>query len=78
MHTMKTRVTITIDPSLHARAKRLAKQRRTSVSGLFETLIKEQPETQTSFVEQMLGSASLRSAKTDDPRRAALRAKYLR
>ncbi|MFW2479421.1 MAG: DUF6364 family protein [Lentimonas sp.] len=78
MHTMKTRATITIDPSLHARAKRLAKQRRTSVSGLFETLIKEQPETQTSFVEQMLGSASLRSERTDDPRRAALRAKYLR
>lgn len=33
---MKTRVTITIDPKLHTRAKRLARERKTSVSGLFE------------------------------------------
>jgi hypothetical protein len=75
---MRTRATSTIDPSLHARSKRLAKQRRSSASGLFETLITEQPETEASVVEQMLGSASLKSAKTDDPRRAALEAKYLR
>ena len=30
---------------LHARAKRLAKQRKTSVSGLFEPFIKEQAES---------------------------------
>jgi hypothetical protein len=77
MHTVKTRATITIDPVLHARAKRMAKQRRTSVSGLFESFIKEQPEAQASVVEQMIGSASLKPTKKGDSRRAALEAKYL-
>lgn len=76
---MKTRATITIEPSLHARAKRLAKQRRTSVSGLFEAFIKEQPEaTDVSVVEQMVGSASLKPARANDRRRATLESKYLK
>jgi hypothetical protein len=76
---MKTRATLTIDPSLHARAKRLAKQRRTSVSGLFEAFIKEQAEAaDTSVVEKMRGSATLKPAKANDPRRAALESKYLK
>ena len=78
MHTMKTRATLSIDPALHRRAKRLAKERRTSVSGLFESLIKEQPEVSDSIVDQMIGSASLKSGKTKDPRRQALETKYLK
>ena len=75
---MKTRATLSIDPALHRRAKRLAKERRTSVSGLFESLIKEQPEESASIVDQMIGSASLKSGKTKDTRRQALEAKYLK
>ncbi len=32
---MMARATLTIDPKLHARAKQLARRRRTTVSGLF-------------------------------------------
>jgi len=76
---MKTRATITIDPMLHARAKHLAKQRKTSVSGLFESFIKEQAESNAgaSVVDKMLGSATLKAKRTNDPRREALEAKYL-
>lgn len=75
---MKTRATITIDPNLHARAKRLAKQRKTSVSGLFEQFLKSQPENGVSAVDQMLGSASLREIDAGDVRGRALAEKYLK
>lgn len=75
---MKTRATITIDPKLHARAKRLAKQRQTSVSGLFEQFLKNQPENGASAVDQMIGSASLRHLSPDDVRGRALAEKYLK
>lgn len=78
MHTMKIRATLTIDPALHRRAKRLAKERRTSVSGLFETFLKEQPDTSHSVVDQMIGCSALKPKKAKDPRRGALEAKYLR
>lgn len=75
---MKTRATITIDPKLHARAKRLAKQRQTSVSGLFEQFLKSQPEGGVSAVDQLLGSATLREIDADDVRGRALTEKYLK
>jgi hypothetical protein len=75
---MKSRATITIDPKLHARAKRLAKQRQTSVSGLFEQYLKSQSEGSTSAVDQMLGSASLRKMDAGDVRGRALADKYLK
>lgn len=75
---MKTRATITIDPKLHARAKRLARQRKTSVSGLFEQFLKSQSESGVSAVDQMLGSASLREIGADDARGRALAQKYLK
>jgi hypothetical protein len=75
---MKTRATITIDPKLHARAKRLAQQRQTSVSGLFEQFLKSQPESGTSAVDQMIGAVSLRDLNADDIRGRALADKYLK
>jgi hypothetical protein len=75
---MKTRATITIDPKLHARAKRLARQRRTSVSGLFESFLREQPEPGGSLVDEMIGKSRLKEASDQpDPRREALIAKYI-
>ena len=79
MHTMKTRATITIDPKLHARAKRLARLRRTSVSGLFESFLKKEPDPRGSIVQKMVGSETLKEApKSVDPKREALIAKYLK
>jgi len=75
---MKTRATLTIDPKLHAKAKQLARQRNTSVSGLFEQFLKSQPERAVSAVDQMLGSASLREIDADDRRGQALVEKYLK
>jgi hypothetical protein len=75
---MKTRATITIDPELHARAKRMAKQRQTSVSGLFEHFLKSHPDSDISAVDQMVGAASLRELDADDVRGQALAAKYLK
>ena len=75
---MKTRATITIDPKLHARAKRLARERQTSVSGLFEQYLSSQPDRSESAVDRMLGSASLREIDTDDIRDRALVKKYLK
>lgn len=75
---MKTRATITIDPKLHNRAKRLARQRRTTFSGLIEDLISTQQEKQNSAVDKLIGSAELKASSGHDPKRAALEAKYLR
>ena len=59
---MKTRVTITLDPAIHQRAKRTAHARRTSVSGLIETLLETAAAPVTaSLVDRMIGSATLRS-----------------
>ncbi len=77
---MKTRITITLDPAAHERAKRTASARKTSVSGLIESLIQSAtaPEI-SSVVDRMIGSASLRNpAPAPDPRMDALRAKYLK
>lgn len=76
---MKTRATLTVDPDLHARAKRLAKQRKTTVSGLFEKYIASQPDPQGSRVDELIGSASLKAApKRPDSKREHLEAKYLK
>lgn len=77
---MKTRITITLDPAAHQRAKRTASARKTSVSGLIESLLKSAtvPEA-PSLVDRMIGSASLRApASAPDPLMDALQAKYLK
>ena len=60
---MKARVTITLDPEVHARAKRTARARRTTVSGLIETFLRspQADGTDASLVDEMLGSGELRA-----------------
>ncbi len=62
---MKARVTITLDPEVHASAKRTARARRTTVSGLIETFLRS-PQAAgkaKSLVDKMLGSGELRAVK---------------
>ncbi len=77
---MKTRVTITLDPEVHARAKRTARARRTTVSGLIEKFLRS-PEAagkDASLVDEMLGSAELRALKPGrDPLLDALRERHI-
>lgn len=76
---MKTRATITIDPELHRRAKKLARRKRTTVSGLFESYLRSQPLEEESLVDNMIGCATLKPAPVQtDPLREHLLAKYVR
>ncbi|MDA0348072.1 MAG: DUF6364 family protein [Verrucomicrobia bacterium] len=75
---MKSRVTITLDPKIHERAKRLARRRRASVSGLIESLLSEQQEPDGSIVDSMIGSSTLKPSKSGDTKQEALQKKYLR
>ncbi len=62
---MKARVTITLDPEVHARAKELARARRTTVSGLIEAFLRSSDAARTgvSLVDGMLGCAELRTVE---------------
>ena len=75
---MKTRVTVTLDPKVHKRAKLLARRQKASVSGLIEKLLSEQSGSDDSIVENMVGSASLKQARKGDARQTKLMEKYLR
>jgi predicted transcriptional regulator len=77
---MKTRVTITLDPEVHRRAKKAAEKRHTTVSGLIEALLQSvSAPKKKSAVAEMTGIASLREpAPGTDPRYDGLKAKYLR
>lgn len=77
---MKTRVTITLDPEVHRLAKRTAKKKHTTVSGLIEALLEaETAPIEEDLVASMRGSASLRDAEPGtDPLYDALKAKHLR
>jgi hypothetical protein len=78
MHGMKNRVTITLDPAIHRAAKRTARSRSTTLSGLVETLLSAATEKSgVSVVDGMIGSSALRETSSD-PLAEALRAKYLR
>ena len=77
---VKTRVTITLDPEVHARAKAVARTRRTTVSGLIEALLRssEPAGTGGSLVDEMLGCAELRTAEPGrDPLYDALHARHI-
>lgn len=77
---MKTRVTITLDPQVHARAKQVARARRTTVSGLIEAFLRSPDAggTGSSLVDEMLGCAELRDVKPgDDPLYDALLARHV-
>lgn len=77
---MKTRVTITLDPEVHRLAKQMARQRKTTVSGLIASLVKaEAKPTKRGIVAGMVGSASLREpAAGSDRLFEALEKKRLR
>lgn len=77
---MKTRVTITLDPQVHMRAKQVARARRTTVSGMIEEFLRspQTAENKDSLVDEMLGCAELRDVKRGlDPRHDALHARYI-
>lgn len=77
---MKTRVTITLDPTVHRLAKQAARKQRTSVSGLIESLL-QAADTRGSgdLVAEMTGLCTLRAPVTGaDPLYDSLQAKYLR
>jgi hypothetical protein len=77
---MKARVTMTMDPGIHARAKQIARARRTTVSGLFASFINATHETPDgqSRVDKMLGSAELRKSYPGaDPLYDALHAQLI-
>jgi hypothetical protein len=80
---MKSRITITLDPKVHELARKTAKRRDTTVSGLIEGLLREEgAHSQRGLVEKMTGAASLRDTAGGkggrDLLRDALRAKYIR
>lgn len=62
---MKSRVTITLDPEVHARAKRTARTRRTTVSGLIEGFLRSPLAAgkDKTLVDEMLGCGKLRAVK---------------
>ena len=77
---MKARITITLDPATHRQAKRAARLRRTTVSGLIETLLRSTTsKTEPApLVAEMVGSAELRNPRPgSDPLYDALKKKYL-
>jgi Family of unknown function (DUF6364) len=79
---MKSRVTITLDPDVHARAKQAARARRTTVSGLIESFLRSPAAAPArsgpSLVDQMLGSGELRSVPAGaDPLFDALHARHI-
>lgn len=82
-YSMKKRVTITLDPEVHNRAKRVARTRKTTFSGLVESCLKEssreaEAKNGGTLVDEMIGSASLREPpKESDPLFDALRDKYV-
>lgn len=79
---MKKQVTLTLTPAVHARAKRIARARRTTVSGLVAAFVQGAPETSDrpakSLVDEMLGSAELRRpARGRDPLFDALHDRHI-
>lgn len=79
---MTRRVTLTLAPAIHARAKRMARARRTTVSGLVSAFVQAAPEhggpAPKSLVDEMLGSAELRRpARGRDPLYDALHTRHI-
>jgi hypothetical protein len=76
---MKSRVTLTMDPEIAVRAKRIAHERRTNVSALIEDLIRHAPlssKSQEPFVEKWAGKFHLRKSVRPDPKLEYLKKRY--
>jgi mRNA-degrading endonuclease RelE of RelBE toxin-antitoxin system len=80
MHTMKNRVTLTIDPEIAKRAKKIAHARQTSVSALVEDLVRQTPapsqKQETTFVEKWSGKFRLRKSAKPDIKLIYLKKRY--
>jgi hypothetical protein len=80
MHTMKRRITLTIDPEIARRAKRIALARKTNVSALIEDLVRNASVTgskrEPSFVTKWTGKLRVRTPRGSDPRLEALKKRY--
>lgn len=77
---MKERITVTVERGLVLKAKKLAHQRGSSLSGLVETSLQAslvaEKESAGSFVERWAGKFSVREDESNDPRLKALKFKY--
>jgi hypothetical protein len=81
MRIMKRRVNLTIDANVLRRARRVARQRHTSISqlveDLLEPLVAEPPAREPEdFVEKWAGNLRLAPRDPSDPRREHLWKKY--
>jgi DNA-binding SARP family transcriptional activator len=77
---MKNRVTLTMDPAIAKKAKRIAHARRTSVSALIEDLLRaasvsSKSET-VSFADRWTGKLRLKTPAQPDSKFAALKKRY--
>jgi hypothetical protein len=81
---MKTRITLTIDPAISHRAKQLARQRNTSVSGLVEQFLRDATAQGPSVGKagappfSVRWAGKLKLAVRNSPRNRKLRSKYLK
>jgi hypothetical protein len=77
---MKNRMTLTIDPAVARRAKKVARAKSTSVSGLVEELLRSAPipggEKRDSFADRWAGKFAVAQTSPDDQRMARLMAKH--
>jgi hypothetical protein len=76
---VKRRVTLTIDPEVAGKAKKIAHARKTSVSALVEELIRRTPvslELEQPFVEKWAGRFRVRKSSKSDTRLQYLKQRY--
>ena len=74
---MKNRITLTIDPEVAKRARKVVRANNTSVSALVEELLYSAPipggERRESFVDRWAGKFAVAEAPPDDQRMTALK-----
>ncbi len=76
---MKGRITLTIDPAIVRRAKKIAMERKTSVSALVENLLRSAPidsESKKSFSDTWAGKFTVAKSTERDAKLEALKNKY--
>ncbi len=76
---MKARVTITLDPEIHRRAKQQARKKHTTVSGLIESLLAgETSPRKQGLAASLVGSATLKEIPSgSDPLFDTLKSKFI-
>jgi len=77
---MKSRITLTMDPEIARKAKRIAHARRTNVSALIEDLVRSasvaDSKPREDFVGKWKGKLRLRKPAAPDPLFNALKKRY--